>query len=98
MPAEHVPQVDFLQVMHTHFVAIRSSTFYTFSRGSKLTEEDWPQLFKLNLFHVQVFYRLKNDFPSRQIRSSGDYFHYLADVLLTYCSRLPQGSAFTHIL
>jgi len=54
MPAEHVPQVAFLQVMHIHHVAICSMRFSMFSRESQLTEEGLASTFSSESFLMRT--------------------------------------------
>jgi len=65
MPAEHVPQVGFLQVTHIHLVASCSMTFPMFWREISVDERGIGlNIFKWNFFHAHVVYQLKNGFPS----------------------------------
>jgi len=54
MPAEHVPQVGFLQVMHVHLVASCSMTFSVFRGRSQLTEEGLASAFSSETFFMRT--------------------------------------------
>ena len=67
MPAEHVPQVDFVQVMLIHLLPSCSMTFSMFSSEISV---HWRgigrDIFKWNIFHAHVVCQLNNEFPSVQ--------------------------------
>jgi len=67
MPAEYVPQVYFLQVMHIHLVSPCSKTFLCFQGRRRFTEEGLSIIFSgETVSNVQVVHHLKNEFPSTQ--------------------------------
>jgi len=68
MPAEHVPQLGFLQVRCIHLVASCSMTFIMFSREISVDRRGIGSTFSSETFFI--VYQSKNEFLSTQYFAS----------------------------